>query len=193
MSEETKPEQIPTEEEEKTEEKTEEPPAKKQKVIDEGYTMNINLAVDKGFETKSLTEISESPVACLQGISDRGGEILEKYKVKTVADLANWKFARWCEAIDDLADQEEDGCRAEGSMMNLNKALDKEYETKPLKEIKDAPLASVQGLSDAAVEYLDSLTPKVDTISKLGNWKYYKWAKSITTLAAVENADFSSR
>eukprot|EP00640_Fibrocapsa_japonica_P007323 CAMPEP_0113936078 /NCGR_PEP_ID=MMETSP1339-20121228/3061_1 /TAXON_ID=94617 /ORGANISM="Fibrocapsa japonica" /LENGTH=196 /DNA_ID=CAMNT_0000938417 /DNA_START=109 /DNA_END=699 /DNA_ORIENTATION=+ /assembly_acc=CAM_ASM_000762 len=196
MSEEVKTEGIPTEvpsSEAPTSEEpsSEEPSSKKAKILGEGYTLNINNAVDKSYEIKSLTEIAEAPVAAIQGISDRGAEILAKYRVHSVADLAEWKFAKWCEAIVILADTEEPGKRDEASMMNINKAMDKEYEKKTLSEICQAPISAVQGLTDEACEFLHSL--HVDTVEKLGKWKFYKWAKSIVILAGVENADFSSR
>ena len=70
--------------------------------------MNINKAVDKDFESKTLKEIADAPVACLQGVSDRMGEaLLEALKVKTVRDLANNKYVKWAQAITALADCED--------------------------------------------------------------------------------------
>lgn len=70
--------------------------------------MNICKAVDKEYEQKSLKEIADSPVACLQGISDRQAELLqEAFKIKTVRDLAKLRFVKWSQAIVDLADCEE--------------------------------------------------------------------------------------
>lgn len=70
--------------------------------------MNINFAVDKEWEDKTLKEIANAPVAALQGVSDRMAEHLyEALKVKTVNDLANNKFIRWAQAISTLADTEE--------------------------------------------------------------------------------------
>lgn len=70
--------------------------------------MNINKAVDKTFETKSLKEIADSPVHALQGLSAGDANLLkEAFNVKTVRDLANLKYVRWAQAIVNLADTEE--------------------------------------------------------------------------------------
>lgn len=69
--------------------------------------------------------------------------------------------------------------------MNINKALDKEWETKSLKEIAKAPVAALQGLSDADARALESAFG-VKTIEDLANLKYVKWAQAIVALAATE-------
>lgn len=70
--------------------------------------MNICKAVDKEYETKTLKEIADAPVAALQGISDRQAELLyEAFKIKTVRDLAKLRFCGWAQSIVNLADCEE--------------------------------------------------------------------------------------
>jgi len=61
--------------------------------------MNIDQAVDKAFESKKLSEIVDSPVAALQGLSEEAGSLLNELGVKTVGDLAKFKYCRWAEAI----------------------------------------------------------------------------------------------
>lgn len=69
--------------------------------------MNISKAVDKSYETKSLKEIADSPVAALQGLSEGDAKLLlEAFNVKTVRDLANLKYVKWAQAIVTLADTE---------------------------------------------------------------------------------------
>lgn len=69
--------------------------------------------------------------------------------------------------------------------MNINKALDKAYETKPLKEIADAPVAALQGVSDGDAEKLKAAF-NVKTIRDLAELKYVKWAQGIVALADTE-------
>jgi len=70
--------------------------------------MNINKAVDKAFETKSLKEIAAAPVDALQGVSAGDAELLAKaFGIKTVRDLGTNKFFLWAQAIAALADREE--------------------------------------------------------------------------------------
>ncbi|MDG1484276.1 MAG: hypothetical protein P8R54_32085 [Myxococcota bacterium] len=71
--------------------------------------MNINNAVDKKYEDKSLTELADAPIAALQGVSDRQAQLLqEAFRIKTIRQLANLKYVRWAQAIVALASTEED-------------------------------------------------------------------------------------
>lgn len=70
--------------------------------------MNINKAVDKAFEGKSLKEIADAPVDALQGVSAGDAELLLKaFNIKTVRDLGTNKFFAWAQAIVTLADKEQ--------------------------------------------------------------------------------------
>jgi len=71
--------------------------------------MNINNAVDKAYEDKSLTELADAPIAALQGISDRQAKLLqEAFRIRTIRQLANLKYVRRAQAIVALAATEED-------------------------------------------------------------------------------------
>lgn len=70
--------------------------------------INLYKALDKEFQGKSLKEILEAPIAAFSGISEDGGKILaDKFHIKTIGDLANWKFAVFARAIQDLTKAEE--------------------------------------------------------------------------------------
>ncbi|MBN2694528.1 hypothetical protein JXR93_07685 [bacterium] len=69
--------------------------------------------------------------------------------------------------------------------MNINFALDKAYETKPLKELVDAPVAALQGVSEGDAELLKKAF-NVKTIGDLAKLKYVKWAQAIVALADTE-------
>ncbi len=70
--------------------------------------MNINKAVDKAYETKSLKEIADAPVDALEGVSASDAELLQKaFNVKTIRDLANLKYVKWAQAIVALSDIEQ--------------------------------------------------------------------------------------
>jgi hypothetical protein len=70
--------------------------------------MNINKAVDKVFEKKSLKEIADAPISALQGVSEGDLELLQKaFNVKTIRDLANLKYVKWAQAIVTLSETEE--------------------------------------------------------------------------------------
>ena len=70
--------------------------------------MNINKALDKAFETKSLKEVADAPVDALQGVSENDAKLLkEAFNVKTIRDLAELKYVKWAQGIVALADTEE--------------------------------------------------------------------------------------
>jgi len=70
--------------------------------------MNIDHAVDKEYEDKSLTEIAKAPVAALEGVSERQAQLLhEAFGITTVQQLANNRFFKVAQAITILAGKED--------------------------------------------------------------------------------------
>jgi hypothetical protein len=69
--------------------------------------INVNKAVDKAYESKSLKEIADAPVAALEGLSEGSGKLLAELGIRTIRDLGEWKFANWSRAIVELAKLEE--------------------------------------------------------------------------------------
>lgn len=163
---------------------TEEPPSKKAKPSDDwkDHTMNIGGAVMKADEGRHLTELSEEKVAVLQGIGPKADAVLEALKIKTIKGLASYKYFKVARAIKTLAETEE--TRPMGSVMNIDNILDKEYETKSLKELLEAPLSALEGLTEKADELLGSMGLK--TIGDLATFKFCEWAEAITVLAEYE-------
>lgn len=60
-----------------------------------GTHMNIDHALDKEHETKSFKDILELPVSALEGLTEKADATLAELGVKTIADLANFKYAAW--------------------------------------------------------------------------------------------------
>lgn len=70
--------------------------------------MNINKAVDKAYETKSLKEIAAAPVDALEGVTPSDAELLMKaFGIKTIHDLGTNKYFLVAQAITTLATKEE--------------------------------------------------------------------------------------
>lgn len=69
--------------------------------------------------------------------------------------------------------------------MNIKKAVDKKYEGKSFKELVDAPVDALEGVSKKDAEHLDAAF-NVKTIGDLAKLKYVKWAQAIAQLAEVE-------
>lgn len=67
-------------------------------------------------------------------------------------------------------------------MGEIDTKLDKQYENTPLKELADAPVAALQGLSEDDAEKLKSALG-VKTIKDLGTNKYFLWAQAIAKLS----------
>lgn len=70
--------------------------------------MNINKAVMKGEEGKSLKELADSPVSVLELVTESDAEHLKAaFNVKTVRDLAKLKPVLRAQAIVALAELED--------------------------------------------------------------------------------------
>ncbi|KIZ01039.1 hypothetical protein MNEG_6924 [Monoraphidium neglectum] len=65
----------------------------------EGSGANINSGVDKAFENYSFQELLDAPPSALQGLAQWSDTTLAQLRIKTIKDLAQWKFARWAEAL----------------------------------------------------------------------------------------------
>ncbi len=70
-------------------------------------------------------------------------------------------------------------------ILNINKAVDKAFETMSLKEIADAPVDALEGVSVADAELLAKAF-NIKSIRDLGTNKYFLTAQAIVALAAKE-------
>jgi hypothetical protein len=70
--------------------------------------------------------------------------------------------------------------------MNINKAVIKEYHSKNLKEIANAPIHALSGISPDGAEKIGDILG-VSTIKELANNKFIKWAIAITNLEDSES------
>jgi len=66
--------------------------------------MDFGKLVDKAWEDKSVEEILSAPPSALEGLTPAHDERLAEFGIKTVGQLANWKYARRARALADLAD-----------------------------------------------------------------------------------------
>ena len=69
--------------------------------------------------------------------------------------------------------------------MNINKVVDKQYEKLTLRELVNAPVDALSGVSEGDAKLLKEAF-NVKTISDLAALKYVKWAQAICTLAEGE-------
>lgn len=86
-------------------------------------TMNLDNCLDKEHETKSLKQILELPISALEGLTTKADETLKDLGVETIADLADFKYAAWAEAIVTLAPYEETKTKEERKLAKELKKL----------------------------------------------------------------------
>lgn len=67
-------------------------------------------------------------------------------------------------------------------MAGIADKFDKEYETKPVEELASAPVAALQGISDAKAELLKEAL-NIKTVKELGTNKFFLWAQAVAKLA----------
>jgi predicted RecB family nuclease len=68
--------------------------------------------------------------------------------------------------------------------MNINTIVDKAYKDKSFKEIADAPVSALQGISAKDAKLLKQALD-IETVRDLANLKYAEWACAIVTLADI--------
>jgi len=153
--------------------------------------LNINNALKKKDEEQYFYELIDQPVTTLQGIGPKHADELSSLGLKTIRQLADYKFFHLAKSITILAETEEvNGRPLEGgestssSRMNLNKGMDKEFEKYPLQDMIHQPIHALQGLTPAAGDTFQSLGVK--TVADLADFKYCKWAEAITIAAKFE-------
>ncbi|KAL7558436.1 hypothetical protein ACA910_015777 [Epithemia clementina (nom. ined.)] len=88
-----------------------------------GSFMNIDNALDKEYETKSLKELLAAPLSALEGLTEEADATLAELHIKTIQDLAEFKYAKWAEAIVELAKYEELKTKSERHLDNALKKL----------------------------------------------------------------------
>jgi hypothetical protein len=69
--------------------------------------------------------------------------------------------------------------------MNISEIVDKAYRDKSFREIANAPVSALHGISSKDAEALDKAF-RVRTVRDLANLKYVKWASAIAILAEEE-------
>ena len=169
----------------------EEPASKKAKTEDEStgweeHKLNISEAVMKEDESKYFSDIADMDVSALQGIGPESSKVLAALKIKTIQQLATYKYFLLARALKTLSETETEGGRLTGSVMNVDKAVDKSWEPKSLKEIVAAPIEALEGLTNEANDLLKLLGVK--SIGDLGDLKYCRWAEAIVQASKYEES-----
>ncbi|CAB9506592.1 expressed unknown protein [Seminavis robusta] len=147
--------------------------------------LNINLALIKKEEMGYFNDIVKHPVTTLQGIGPKHSEQLANLGIKSIQQLADYKFYLLAKSIKTLSQVEEENNRLEGAVMNLDKGVDKQFEHYCLAELVRQPVHALQGISPTGAETFQTLGVK--TIEDLAEFKYCKWAEAIVVAAKFED------
>jgi predicted RecB family nuclease len=164
---------------------SEEPPAKKTKTGWEDHKCNTANALMKANENDHLTDIAKAPITILQGIGEKHNDMLEHLHIKTVSELATYKYYLMARALKTLAEVEEKDGRKPESVMNVDKAVDKEQEKMTFTEMVASPIHIIQGLTKEAEELFKHLG--VHTVGELAEFKYARWAEALLEMSKYEN------
>jgi len=164
---------------------SEEPPAKKTKTGWEEHKCNCAKALMKANEGDHLASIAKAPITVLQGIGEKHNALLEHLHIKTVEELATYKFYLMARALKTLAEVEEKDGRKPESVMNVDKAVDKKQEKMTFTEMAASPIHILQGLTKEAEELFKRLG--VHTVGELADFKYARWAEALVEMAKHEN------
>ena len=152
---------------------------------------NCNNALKKGEESESFTNLLTKPVTALQGIGPIHEGQLSSLKLHTIADLAKYKYFHLARALLTLSRVEEeeiDSTQRGHRLMNVNKGLDKAYETWSFRQlVEKAPPSALQGLSAVAGQTLTEMG--VNTIGDLAHWKFCLWAEAIEVAHKYEEEE----
>lgn len=150
-------------------------------------TFNINKALKKAEEGDSFQDLTKQPVTTLQGIGPKHAEELESLSLKTIEQLANYKFFHLARSLTTLAASEEVDGRSDDSVMNFNKGIDKECQDLPLSQLIEQPTHALKGIHpDTSGQTFQSLGVK--TIKDLASFKYCQRAEAIVVAARFEES-----
>jgi hypothetical protein len=67
-------------------------------------------------------------------------------------------------------------------MAGIASKFDKAYETRPIEELAQAPVAALEGVSESDAEHLKAAF-NIKTVADLGTNKYFLWAQAVAKLA----------
>lgn len=163
----------------------EEPPTKQQKTGWENYQLNANGALTAYESSTHFVHLVDAPVTVLEGIGMHNGLNLKGLGCETVKELAHYKYYKLARALTVLAKAELPGKRPKGSVMNVDKAVIKGYEDKSLKEIVEAPIHALEGLSGTAEQCFASLG--IHKVKDLAEFEHCQRAEAIVEAAKYEH------
>lgn len=148
------------------------------------HTLNCSKALKKADEGRLFGDLADDQVSALEGIGPDRAEALSSIGIHTIKDLATNKYFHIARAIETMSKTEVAGDRPAESIMNIDDGVDKEYHTRSLQEIVEAPVSALLGIGDKKTEAWKHMS--VITVGDLANLKYCHWAESLVVLGGCE-------
>jgi hypothetical protein len=149
------------------------------------HDAGMHDAVVKAYAGKTLSEIAEAPVAALKGVSETDAKKLEEaFGILTIRDMAANRLAEWARAIVILADSRE-GRATPQEPRQVQKPGKKSYKIKRLKDIADAPVDQLEGISEPQAKVLKK-SFGIQAVRDLANHRLFCAARAIVMLAETE-------
>lgn len=133
--------------------------------------MDIKAMVERAWDNKSLAEIRDATVSALQGVGEKGQEVLQSVlNVASVEDLAQNKYVQNAQEI------------VAGTIQNIKDAVDTSWENKDLQDIANAGIEVLQGISPEGAEKLREVL-NIETIKDLAENDHVQNAQKIVDKA----------
>jgi len=159
----------------------------------EGYLMNVNGALVEAYQGTPFRNVVNLPVTVLRAISEEQAKVLsQNFEVRSVRDLANWKFYQIANSMLALAEVEEKNGRQDLSLQNINDAVDKQFEKSSITTIMEQKAQVLQGVGKF-LQLQMSTKIGITTMMELANFKPAKHAAALVALADYETAGFQSK
>ena len=129
--------------------------------------MDIKEMVERAWNNKSLAEIRDATVSALQGVGEKGQEVLQSVlNVASVEDLAQNKYVQNAQEI------------VAGTIKNIKDTVDTSWENKDLQDIANASLEVLQGISPEGAKKLREVL-NIETIKDLAENDHVQNAQKI--------------
>ncbi|EEC51532.1 predicted protein [Phaeodactylum tricornutum CCAP 1055/1] len=162
-----------------------EPPSKQRKTGWENYELNCNSLLNTREADMHFAALVNAPVTVLEGVGQYAGLILKAMGCETIKALAEYKYFHLARALTVLSEREQPGQRSPTSTMNIDKAVVKGYEHKSFRDIVEAPIHALQGLSPEAVNSFSAMG--METVRDLAAFSFCKRAEAIVQAAKYEH------
>jgi hypothetical protein len=157
----------------------------KAKVVERKISLNLNRAVDKAHESKSIREILKLPPSALQGLTPEHDLVFQRLRIRSIGQLGKWKAYQIAHSINVMASIEDPDRRHMDAKANISRAIDKAHLGLSFAELCNQPPHVISGLAKwVDTEFQNHF--RIKSVADLGNWKFARLAESLVQLSRFE-------